>query len=213
MSGAPGLMQAGGPALVLASGFTTRKALLDGAGLRFAVQAAAVDEAAIKASAQAERIPAGDTALMLAQAKAQRVARRQPDALVIGADQLLVCGEGAAARWFDKPPDLAAARAQLLALCGRSHVLVTATVIWRGGEQLWQHLETSQLTMREFSEPFLDAYLALEGERVLGSVGGYRLEGPGVHLFSRITGEHSAILGLPLLPLLGFLRGHGVLRG
>ncbi len=207
------MMQSPAPALVLASGSATRQALLAAAGLEFGVRVAAVDEAAIKESARAEGIPAGDTALLLAQAKAQRVARQVPEALVIGADQLLVCREGAAERWFDKPPDLAAARAQLLALRGRSHELVTATVCWRGGEQLWQHLETPVLTMRDFSEAFLDAYLAREGERVLGSVGAYRLEGPGVQLFSRIRGEHSAILGLPLLPLLGFLRDHGVLRG
>ena len=126
---------------------------------------------------------------------------------MIGADQLLVC-EG---RWFDKPPDMVAARAQLLALRGRPHELMTAMVCWRGGQRVWQHLARPRLTMRGFSDAFLDAYLALEGEAVLGSVGAYRLEGPGVQLFDAVEGEHSAILGLPLLPLLDFLRGHGVL--
>jgi septum formation protein len=127
--------------------------------------------------------------------------------VVIGADQMLVC-EG---RWFDKPADMATARDQLLALRGRPHELVTAMVCWRHGERIWQHLAKPRLTMREFSEEFLDAYLAVEGEAVLGSVGAYRLEALGVQLFSAVDGEHSAILGLPLVPLLGFLRGHGAL--
>ena len=147
--------------------------------------------------------------MLLAEAKAARIARRHPGALVIGADQMLVC-EG---RWFDKPPDMATARAQLLALRGRPHELMTAMVCWRGGQRIWQHLARPRLVMREFSEAFLDAYLAAEGEAVLGSVGAYRLEGPGIQLFASVEGEHSAILGLPLLPLLGFLRQHGVLIG
>jgi septum formation protein len=115
-------------------------------------------------------------------------------------------------RWFDKPTDMDAARAQLLALRGKTHRLVTATVAWRGGERIWQDVTTPRLTMRNFSEAFLDAYLAAEGEVLLSSVGAYRLEAMGVHLFSRVEGEHSAILGLPLIPLLGFLRQHGVVE-
>jgi septum formation protein len=201
--------QAETPRLVLASASATRRALLEGAALRFEAQPAAVDEAAIKEAAQAERIPPADAALMLADAKAERIARRDPEALVIGCDQLLVC-EG---RWFDKPPDLAAARAQLLALRGKAHELLTAVVCHRHGARIWQHVAVPRLVMRDFGEPFLDAYVALEGERLLGSVGAYRLEGPGVHLFARVQGDHAAILGLPLLPLLGFLRQHGVLEG
>ena len=203
------MIQREAPALILATASQARRAVLAAAGLRFTAEAAAVDEAAIKEGARAEGIPPGEAAMLLAEAKAQRIARRQPEALVIGADQLLVC-EG---RWFDKPPDMAAARAQLLALRGRPHELMTAMVCWRGGQRVWQHLARPRLTMRGFSEAFLDAYLALEGEAVLGSVGAYRLEGPGVQLFDAVEGEHSAILGLPLLPLLGFLRQHGVLLG
>jgi septum formation protein len=207
-------MQAAEPVLVLASSSATRQALLTRAGLRFEAMPAAVDEAALKESAQAEGIPAEDAAIMLAEAKAERVARRIPDALVIGCDQLLTCRmEDGRERWFDKPVDLAAARAQLLALRGRTHRLVTATVAWRGGARIWQDVSVPRLTMRGFSEGFLDAYLAAEGEVLCASVGGYRLEAMGVHLFSRVEGEHSAILGLPMLPLLGFLRGHGVLAG
>ena len=202
-----GAFQAGDPPLVLASASSARRAVMEAAGLRFEALAAAVDEAAIKESARAEGLEAEDAAMLLAEAKAQRVARRHPEALVIGADQMLVCdGE-----WFDKPADLEGARSHLRALRGRPHELVSAMVCWRGGQRIWQHLARPRLTMRPFSDEFLDAYLAAEGEAVLSSVGAYRLEGLGAQLFSRIEGEHAAILGLPLLPLLDFLRGHGVL--
>lgn len=204
-------LQAPAPPLVLASASTARRAVLEGAGLVFAARPAAVDEAAIKESARAEGLSAGDTALLLADAKAARIAVRAPEALVIGADQMLVCTIDGEERWFDKPPDLAAARVQLALLAGRAHRLVTAIVCWRDGARVWQHLAQPRLTMRALSDEFLDAYLALEGERVLSSVGAYRLEGPGVQLFAAVEGEHAAILGVPLLPLLGFLRDHGVL--
>jgi len=197
------------PPLVLASASAARRVVLAAAGLSFTAEAAAVDEAAIKDSARAEGIPAGEAATMLAEAKARRVARRAPDALVIGADQILVRG-GA---WFDKPADMAAARAQLLALRGETHELATALVCLRGGERVWGHVATPRLTMRAFSDAFLDAYLEAEKEAVLSSVGAYRLEGLGAHLFAEVRGEHAAVLGLPLLALLGFLRGHGVLLG
>ena len=209
-----GTLQRPEPRILLASASSARRAVLEGAGVAFTAQAAAVDEAAIKESARAEGLPAEEAALLLADAKAERIARREPEALVIGADQMLVCPqEDGSLRWFDKPPDLAAARAQLFALRGRAHELVTATVCWRHGERIWQHLARPRLAMRDFSEEFLDAYLEVEGEQVLASVGAYRLEGPGAHLFARIGGEQASILGLPLLPLLHFLRGHGVLLG
>jgi len=203
------VIQAPVPRLVLASASAARRAVLEAAALRFEALPSAVDEAAIKQAAQAEGIAAADAAIMLAEAKAERIARRDPEALVIGCDQLLIC-EG---RWFDKPPDSAAARVQLQALRGRRHELVTAVVCHRQGARIWQHVATPRLVMRDFSDAFLDAYLEEEGERVTGSVGAYRLEGPGVHLFASVQGEHAAILGIPLLPLLGFLRQHGVLTG
>lgn len=207
-------LQTAEPVLVLASSSATRQALLTRAGLAFEALPAAVDEAALKEACQAEAIPPEDAAIILAEAKAERIARRVPDALVIGGDQLLVCKmEDGTERWFDKPADMAAARAQLLALRGKTHRLVTATVAWRNGARIWQDVTTPRLTMRSFSKDFLDTYLAAEGEALLGSVGAYRLEAMGVHLFSRVDGEHSAILGLPLLPLLGFLRGHGIVAG
>lgn len=203
------MIQAEAPRLVLASASAARRALLEGAGLRFEARPAAVDEAAIKEAARAEDIPPGDAAMMLADAKAERIGRRDPAALVIGCDQLLVCEDA----WFDKPADAAAARSQLAALRGRTHDLVTAVVCHRGGERIWQHLAVPRMTMRAFSDAFLDAYLEAEAAHVTQSVGAYRLEGPGVQLFARVQGDHSAILGLPLLPLLAFLRNHGVLAG
>ena len=203
------MMQADTPCLILASASSARRAVLSAAGLAFTAEAAAVDEAAIKEAAQAEGIPPADAALMLADAKAERIARRHPEALVIGCDQLLVC-EG---QWFDKPADVAAARGQLQHLRGRAHELVTAVVCHRHGGRVWQHVEVPRLVMRAFSDAFLDAYLAAEAAYVTQSVGAYRLEGPGIQLFERVQGDHAAILGLPLLPLLGFLRQHGVLPG
>ena len=201
------MTQAAAPALILASASKARRAVLEGAGLRFETRVAGVDEDAIKQAAQAEGISADEAALILADAKAERVARAAPDALVIGADQLLVC-DGA---WFDKPPDMTAARAHLQRLRGRRHELVTALVCHRAGQRIWQHVAKPRLTMRDFSDAFLEAYLAAEGEALLSSVGAYRLEGHGAQLFDRIEGDQPAILGMPLLPLLGFLREHGVL--
>jgi len=198
------MMQAPHPPLILASQSAARVALLTAAGLRFEARPARVDEAAVKQACRAEGADAAETALTLAGLKAQRI--RDPDALVIGADQLLVCG-GA---WFDKPADLDAARVHLRALRGQVHRLVTAVVCLRGGQEVWRHVTEPQLRMRVFSDVFLEDYLAAEGGAVLSCVGAYRLEGLGLHLFDSVQGEHSAILGLPMLPLLGFLRQHGV---
>jgi septum formation protein len=200
-------LQAATPALVLASASLARKAVLTGAGLRFDAIAAHIDEAEIKRGAQAEKLPASETALILAEMKATRVARNRPDALVIGCDQLLVCND----IWFDKPRDLAQAADHLRRLRGQTHVLETALVCQRNGAIIWHHVVRPRLTMRNFSDAFLDQYLAAEGDVLTGCVGAYRLEALGIQLFDRIEGEQSAILGLPLLPLLGFLRQHQVL--
>jgi septum formation protein len=199
------MLQALHPPLILASQSSARATLLHGAGLRFEARAARVDEAAAKAAARDEGASAADAALVLAGLKAARI--RDPDALVIGADQILVC-EGT---WFDKPATPAEARAHLQALRGRAHTLETAVVCHRGGQEVWRHVARPRLAMRAFSDAFLDAYLTAEGDAVLASVGAYRCEGLGAQLFDRVEGEHAAVLGLPLLPLLGFLRQHGVL--
>jgi septum formation protein len=194
--------------LVLASSSRTRARLLAEAGVTVTCDPAAIDEAAMKAHCRAEGRDATACAASLADAKAACVAERHEGALVIGADQLLVSGED----WFDKPQDRVAARRQLLRLRGRPHELVTAVAVWRGHRPLWRHIEQPRLFMREFSEDFLDAYLAACGDGILALVGAYQLEHLGAQLFERIDGDYFAILGLPLLPLLGFLREAGVVR-
>ncbi len=193
--------------LVLASASPTRARLLTAAGVEFQVEPAEIDEAAVKLAFRADRSEARDCALALADAKARWVSRCDRDALVIGADQILVCDR----EWFDKPADLGAARAQLQALRGRTHVLATAVCASRAGERIWQHQCAPKLRMRRFSDGFLDDYLAATGAAVLGSVGAYQLEANGVQLFDRIQGDYFAILGLPLLELLGLLREFGAI--
>ena len=174
------------------------------AGLRFEAVAAGVDEDAVKREARVLGATPAATVLQLARLKAQAVPR--PQAIVIGCDQILVC-DGV---WYDKPPTLEIARQHLLALRGRAHTLATATVAVRDGVELWRYEAAPRLAMRLFTDNFLRQYLEAEGRAVLTTVGAYRLEGLGIHLFEAVEGEHSAILGLPLLPLLGFLRGFGI---
>nr|WP_301311598.1 Maf family protein [Azospirillum lipoferum] len=194
--------------MVLASGSRTRAAMLERAGISAILDKPLVDEDEVKAAGRAEGVSADIVAEALAELKAQRITRRHPGALVVGADQMLEC-EG---RWFDKPADRAAARAQLLDLRGRTHRLVSCAVVVRDGERMWHQIDSARLTMRNFSEAFLDEYLARVGDDVLHSVGAYQLEGLGAQLFHRVEGDFFTILGLPLLPLLGFLRVHGVGR-
>ena len=201
------MLQHPSPRLVLASASASRAALLCAAGLIFDVVPARVDEAEVKRSARADGASAEDAALRLAELKARQVSASEPDALVIGADQILVCDD----EWFDKPQGVAGARTQLQHLSGRAHVLATAVACYRDGRRVWHHIATPCLTMRAFSDVFLDDYLAAEGHAVTGSVGAYRLEGRGIHLFAKVEGEYGAILGLPMLALLDFLRQHGVL--
>jgi len=192
--------------LILASASTARAALLRAASIGFTVVPADIDEGAVKRAARADGKPAAAAALALAAAKACAVSQRFPAAVVIGADQILAVDDD----WFDKPRDMIEARAQLVALRGRSHRLSTAVCVVRHGSALWQAASEPELTMRRFSDAFLDDYLAAEGESLLAAVGAYRLEGRGVQLFARMNGDHFAVLGLPLLELLGFLRNCGV---
>ncbi len=193
--------------LILATASSTRQAMLRQAGLSFEAMPAHVDEAAMKESAQAEGRTAAETAQALAGLKAERISRRFPGALVIGSDQLLVCG----AEWFDKPANLGEAARHLERLSNRVHVLETACCVCRGGSRVWQFSAAPKLVMRKLSPSFVAEYLAAEGEEICSSVGAYRLEGLGSQLFSQIEGDFFTILGLPLLALLGYLRQAGVL--
>lgn len=194
------------PRLVLASASASRADMLRRAGLTVAQEPAGVDEDMVKQSLKAEGADAADVALTLGDLKAQQVSRRHPDAFVIGADQMLECN----GIWFDKPPDLAHARGHLQALRGRTHELITAAVVVRAGARIWQHVDRATLTMRPFSDAYIETYLAATGAEVCSTVGAYRLEGLGAQLFTRVEGDFFTILGLPLLPLLDFLRGHGI---
>ncbi|MDR3439608.1 Maf family protein [Telmatospirillum sp.] len=194
--------------LILASGSQTRLVLLTAAGLTVTAEPADLDESACKVTWRAAGRTAENVALGLAEAKAAQISLRHPEALVIGADQMLVCGED----WFDKPVDRNAAYRQLSALAGRTHFLMTAVAVLHDGEVLWSHGDRARMTMRPFSEAFLENYLNRTGEAVLSSVGAYQLEGLGVQLFEKIEGDHFTILGLPLLPLLDFLRRSEVLK-
>jgi septum formation protein len=191
--------------LILASKSAARRAVLDGAGVSYEALVAGVDEDAVKQSLLADGHGARDVADALAELKALKVSKARPDAFVIGADQTLEF-EG---RLYDKAETLDEARARLIELRGAPHKLHSAVVVARGGEAIWREVSTATLVMRNFSDAFLDNYLAREGEELLGSVGCYRLEALGSQLFSRIDGDYFAILGLPLLGLLDLLRNHG----
>jgi len=194
------------PSLILASSSPSRRQLLRNAGLTFEVQPPGVDEEEAKRSLLSGRTAPQGIAEKLAEMKAMRISAKHPEAMVVGGDSTLAC-QG---RLFDKPPTIEAARKQLLALRGQTHELFSCVVVARGGTRLWHWNERARLTMRPFNEAFLDAYLARAGDAVLGSVGAYQLEGLGAHLFSRVDGDYFTILGLPLLPLLSFLAGHGI---
>jgi septum formation protein len=191
--------------LVLASGSSARRTLLKAAGIAIAVVPADLDERALEAGAPALAPPA--VAALLARAKASSVAQRRPGRLVLGADQMLELD----GKRFAKPADRAAARAQLRALAGRTHQLHSAIAFVQDATVLFEYVDTARLTMRSFSDRFLDEYLDAVGGAATESVGAYQLEGLGVELFEHIEGDYFTILGLPLLEVLKFLRRHGSL--
>jgi septum formation protein len=193
--------------LILASTSMSRRIMLEMAGIDFTVMAPNVDEELMKDMLTGGGAEGGTVAQALAEAKAIAISERHPGALVLGADQVLVCRD----RIFDKAQDEAQARATLLALRGEDHELISAAVIARAGAPIWTRIETAHLRMREFSEAFLDEYLTAEIPDVLGSVGCYRIEGRGAQLFSEISGDHFCIRGLPLIGVLQALRQLGAL--
>ncbi len=194
--------------LVLASASPARRALLKNAGLDFDVVPAEIDERAAEQPLAESGAPPEDIALTLAMAKAASVGERRPGDLVIGADQVLAFED----ERMSKPTDMEAARRQLLKLSGQTHSLHTAVACARGEAIVWQHVETAHLTMRKLEPAFVGRYLAAAGPEALTSVGAYQIEGRGIQLFDRIDGDYFAILGLPLLPLLAFLRGEGIVE-
>lgn len=212
MTGTGTLVRAGAPALTLASGSRTRALMLRNAGLDFDVAPADLDEASVKRRLLAEGASPHRVADTLAEMKAARIAGEtagtRPGRLVLGADQVLDL-DGAL---LDKPADRAAAAEHLRRLSGKRHRLVSAAVLLGDGERIWGCSDSAALAVRPLSDRFIEAYLDAAGEDALDSVGGYRLEGLGAHLFASVEGDFFTILGLPLLPLLDFLRGHGVLE-
>lgn len=193
--------------LILASASKARATMLKDAGVLVETEAARVDEATIKASMLAEGYPPRDVADALAEAKARKISDKLPGALVLGSDQILI-HEG---QIFDKPQNMDDARRQLRSLNGTSHRLLSAAVMIRNGEVTFRHIQTVKMTMRKFSDAFLEDYLTAEGEALLSCVGAYRLEGRGAQLFSHIDGDYFTVLGLPLLPCLDHLRIQGIL--
>lgn len=192
--------------LILASASGVRARLLREAGVRFGVRPADFDEDAVKKDLRGRAVENEAMASALAEAKALNVSAASPQNLVLGCDQVLVCGD----RMFDKPHDTPEARENLQFLRGRTHSLITACVLAEAGRPVWQYQERANLAMREFSDSFLESYLKDEGATVLSSVGCYQLEGRGAQLFERVEGDFFAILGLPMIPLLAALRERSI---
>lgn len=193
--------------IILASGSASRRALLAGAGVPARSIKPNVDEAHAKAAMRAENVRVRDQAMQLAEMKAMKISRTEPG-LVIGGDQMLsLDGEA-----FDKPADLSAAADHLRKLSGRTHTLETAIVIAENGEFVWRHLARPKLAVRTLTNSFIETYIDQCGEALLSTVGAYQLEGMGAQIFSKIEGDYFSILGLPLLPLLDYLRVRGVLQ-
>ncbi len=193
--------------IILASASHVRRRLLEQAGIPHEAVNAGVDEASIKESCRHGGDSVDATVHRLAEAKAVAVSARFADKLVIGADQILEC-EG---RWFDKPDGLQGVRRHLEALRGRTHYLVNGTVVMEGGQVVWHHGERVAMTMRNLSDSFITSYLDNVGAKACNAVGGYQMEALGAQLFEQIGEDYFGILGLPLLPLMDFLRQRGVL--
>jgi septum formation protein len=194
--------------LVLASASATRQAMLRAAGVSFTVAPASLNEAALMHDLIANHEDATMVAATLAQQKAIMVSRRSPHQTVLGGDSILSLGS----EILGKSRDLAALKLLLREMSGRSHHLISSAALARDGHVFWHHTAQARMTVRHLSETFIDAYLKREGEKLLGSVGGYHFEGLGVQLFERVEGDYFSILGMPLLPVLAELRAQGLLE-
>ena len=192
--------------LVLASQSASRTAMLTAAGVPFAAEPAHADEAALKAAMAGAR--PRDVADALAELKALKVSARHPGALVLGSDSLAVLDDGTI---LDKPTSREDAADHLARMSGKRHDLVSAAVVAENGRPVWRHVEAAKMFVRPLSPAFIDLYLDAEWPAISGCVGCYRIEGPGAQLFSRIEGSQFTVLGMPLLPVLGYLRERGVL--
>lgn len=197
--------------IILASGSRARREMLQGAGLSFTVKTGDVDEDAIRAALYDKNdeaiVDPADVAEILAIAKAEAVSRLNPDAFIIGGDQVLSFND----EILTKPKNEAAARRQLVSFRGKVHALHSAVALAHQGETLWSTIDTAEMYVRDFSEAFLDDYMRRAGRTVLDSVGAYLLEGLGIQLFDRIEGDYFTVLGLPLIPLLVELRARRLL--
>ncbi|HBF30108.1 Maf family protein [Rhizobium sp.] len=194
--------------LVLASTSPFRKQLLQEAGLEFTTAVPDIDEREIESRAEHQALSPSALAELLGCEKALAVSKTTPGTLVLGGDQVMALGS----KLYHKPKDRTAARTQLLSLRGDTHVLNSSLALAKDGEIIWSHVSLAHMTVRMFSETFLDDYLDRMGERILKSVGGYQIEGMGVQLFSAIDGDYFTIIGVPLLPLMQKLRELGVIH-
>ena len=193
--------------IILASASRSRAAMLVASGLKIKIEPADINEASVKDACLSEGRNVDYVAALLARKKAELISGRNGGAFVIGADQMLDCG----GTWFDKPIDLASAAKTLKAIRGRCHDLVTSVSVVQYEKEIWHKTERATLQVREFSDYFIEQYLQNVGELALTSVGAYQLEGQGAQLFEKIEGDYFTILGLPLLPLLSFLRAQNLI--
>lgn len=196
------------PEIILASKSTARRQILENAGIPFRWFDADIDEASLKKKALIIGKPSGEIAIDLAKAKAYLMSERHPDAIILGCDQLLTLD----GKIYDKPTTLTEATTHLNSFRARTHKLIAAVVMVKAGELVWSHTAEANMRVRDLSDAFINTYIKTEGEKVLSSVGAYRLEGMGAQLFERIDGDYFTILGLPLLPLLEELRNQGILN-
>ena len=194
--------------LVLASQSASRRAMLDAAGVPFSATAAGVDEDAAKVALRAAGVAPRDFADALAELKALRVSQREPEALTLGSDSLMVLADGTI---LDKPTDRAEAARHLRAMSGGRHAIISAAVIAEGGRPVWRHVDRATLHVRTLSDAFLEQYLDTEWPAIAGCAGCFRIEGLGAQLFARIDGSQFTVLGMPLLPVLDYLRVRGML--